>query len=196
MGQLHEREPGLRERLRAATASAHARLDARMAEGFPDDGAYRAYLQGMHAFIASLLSAVRGQAQRMEWALPPWEPALAADMAVLDVAPLAAEPVDEPDRHGALGALYVMEGAGLGARILVRRALALGHDRERGARFLSLHADGEGGRRWPRFLAMLDRTGTDAFPDACAAALAAFALAQRCFERADGARLGRQPRAA
>ena len=176
----------LRSRLRDATAHAHARVDTLMADAFGDDRGYRAYLAGMHAFVAALMPAVRAQAETLRWPLPDWIGLLRDDLASVrveamhDIAPLAAG-----GRAQALGALYVMEGSSLGARMLVRQARALGHGPSDGAAFLHAHADGEDARRWPRFLALLESNDTPGTGEpACAAAIEAFQLAEHCLRSA------------
>lgn len=136
---------GLRARLRAATSRAHAGLDDDLSARLQAPGGYHAYLRGMHAFLCSLLPGVRAAAAGMDWPLPAWEQALECDLAHLRLTPLAPEPSPTSNRAATLGALYVVEGAGLGARVLLRRANALGYGQGCGATFLHLHADGDGG---------------------------------------------------
>lgn len=176
----------LRTRLRAATADAHARVDALMGGGFGDERGYRAYLGGMQGFVSVLLPAVREQATALHWPLPDWDGLLRQDMAHTGAESLRVlAPLPVCDRAQALGALYVMEGASLGARMLVRQAQVLGHGPHGGALFLHAHADGEAGQRWPRFLALLEsehRASTA--QTACAAAQDAFLLAEHCLSSA------------
>lgn len=183
-------ETPVRRRLRDATQAAHARVDACMAGGCNDDAAYRAYLRGMHAFVASVLPAVDAQARAFGWGLPGWLDLLERDLARLDGAELAPETqAPSSDRARALGCLYVIEGSSLGARVLLRQVQRLGYDARSGAGFLHAHADGESGGRWQRFLALLESAGADpamAAP-ACHAAVETFGLAERCFRRAQEA---------
>lgn len=178
--------PRLRTQMREATADAHARVDALMAHGFNDARGYRAYLSGMQGFVAALLPAVRAQAEAMRWPLPDWDGLLRQDMDHLQAGAIGGiAPLPGCDRAAALGALYVLEGSSLGARLLVRRAGALGYGASDGAAFLHAHADGEAGKRWPAFLALLEsehHPGTDA--PACQAAGRAFDLAETCLRRA------------
>ena len=112
--------PRLRTQMREATADAHARVDALMAHGFNDARGYRAYLSGMQGFVAALLPAVRAQAEAMRWPLPDWDGLLRQDMDHLQAGAIGGiAPLPGCDRAAALGALYVLEGSSLGARLLV-----------------------------------------------------------------------------
>lgn len=175
---------GLRARLRAATSRAHAGLDDDLSARLQAPGGYHAYLRGMHAFLCSLLPGVREAAAGMGWPLPAWEQALERDLAHLRLTPLAPEPGRTVNRAATLGALYVVEGAGLGARVLLRRAKALGYGQDCGATFLHLHADGDGGTRWPRFQALLASADGGDAEAACRSARRAFGVASRSFLRA------------
>lgn len=176
----------LRTRLRAATADTHARVDALMGGGFGDERGYRAYLGGMHAFVVALLPAVREQASALRWELPAWDALLRQDMAQTGAQTIdGIAPLPGCDRTQALGALYVLEGAALGARMLVRQVQALGHGPHSGARFLHAHADGDAGQRWPRFLALLESEHhPSTAASACATAQDAFLLAELCLRSA------------
>lgn len=179
----------LRAQLRAATTQAHARLDTLMARGIGSAPDYRAYLRGMHAFVASLVPGVAAQASAWGWALPDWQAQLARDLDDMhDRAPQLDAEVAAPLHDGeALGALYVLEGSALGARLLLRDATALGYRAGHGASFLEAHARADGGQRWPRFLAMLDTPEhSPHHAAACTAAQRTFQLAERCFRRALG----------
>lgn len=177
----------LRAQLRDVTKDAHARLDGLMGDGMQDRDQYGAYLRGMHCFVRSLSPSVEAQQHALGWTIADWEDALAADLQALGAGALASETLPARDRDGALGALYVVEGSALGARLLVRQARALGYSAERGAAFLHAHAEGDHGQRWPRFLALLAGPRDNAARHAaCDAALDTFALAERCFRRAKG----------
>ena len=176
-----------RAQLRAVTAAAHARLDASMAHGLGDRADYAAYLRGMHGFVASVVPPLQPHAEAWGWDLPDWQDRLAHDLAAVEPGGcrLAAERGDATAAADALGALYVMEGSALGARVLLRDATALGYGPERGASFLHLHAGAEG--RWPRFLVLLEALGRGMDRgQACTGAERTFHLAERCFERARG----------
>ncbi len=105
---------------------------------------------------------------------------LAADLAVLQRAPLPAAP---PPHAGniaeAWGVRYVLEGSALGGRVLLEQAAAIGLSATHGARYFA----GEGaetGRHWADFLAQLDAAATDAAtPAIIDGARAGFSALQR-----------------
>ena len=137
--------------LRHATASAHERVDALLPHGVGLHRDYAAYLRAMHRFVAS--SALP------EGARERYLPLLSDDLCTLGIAseamPVAAEPNDQYER---LGWAYVFEGSSLGARMLLRQAIALGFDDRSGARYLNEHASSDG---WPDVLRQLE----DSTPD-------------------------------
>lgn len=175
--------------LRAATADAHGQVDALAADATRSASGYAAYLRGMHRFLAAGEQALRGDASaagiraRRQW--------LEIDLDALGLAPIPAGAVTAPLQADAerLGWAYVIAGASLGAKVLLRGAAALGFDRAHGARFLAGHA---GGDAWPSLLQRLDATALshDDQDRMCAAARAAFAAA------ADALRHGREEAAA
>jgi heme oxygenase len=79
-----------------------------------------------------------------------------------------------------MGWEYVISGASVGARYLLRQVQALGYSADHGASFLAGHA---GGDAWPRFLARLAQAelSPPQRQDICNAALAAFAAAELAF---------------
>lgn len=180
---LPTHDASLRARLRDATTDAHARLDAQLGD-MQDAGHYRAYLRGMHGFLATVTPGLARHGEALGWSLAPWRGDLDADLQTVQGAPIAAEAAQAGNRDEAVGLLYVIEGSALGARVLLRRASALGYDPSRGTAFLHRHADLDSGR-WPAFLAFLGRWESRIDADsACQGALAGFAVADRCFHRA------------
>jgi heme oxygenase len=114
---------------------------------------------------------------------------LREDLAELDARPYGQEAhleLDEP--AGAIGALYVLEGARLGGKLLARKVEAhLGLTAEHGATYLN--GDGaDTGRRWRQFLVALeDRlVSSDDRARAVAAARATFRLVIRQYEKMPG----------
>ena len=162
-----------RHRLRAATADAHGRVDALAADATRSAAGYAAYLRGMHRFLGAGEQALHGDASaagiraRRLW--------LEVDLDALGLAPVAGGPVQSPLQADAerLGWAYVIAGASLGAKVLLRGAAALGYDRGHGARFLAGHADGDA---WPTLLDRLEAAAlsNDDQDRMCAAARAAF----------------------
>ncbi len=198
-----------RRALRAGTRVGHDRVDAHFAHGLRSDADYAVYLRGMHAFVSAVDAAVAGTTLSppwREWSLTSRAQWLLADLDALALAPIAApamdalapsnepaEPIRGANEHAtawdddasAAGAMYVVEGSALGARGLLGDARRLGHDADRGAMFLTHHAQGEDGRRWPRFAgALADDTFAGASCQArmLHAASAAFAHADACFQ--------------
>lgn len=167
----------LRWSLRQATASAHARLDARVGEAFHEPGRYARYLQGMHRFLREARVALPPHPD-LEAAVA----ALEADLADVGAPALAIAPTRRtatPDE--ALGWRYVIAGASLGARLLQRRAAEIGFDADQGARFLALHAAGDA---WPAFLAEVDGRPADRHAAVLHGASRAFHAAEAAFTTA------------
>lgn len=166
--------------LRQRTAAAHARIDAIVGDGLPDSDAYRAYLRGMHRFIATSEQALCASTCDLSQA----RARLEADLAALGAVALApARVAPELDQAAQLGWEYVVSGASVGARYLLRSAQALGYSAERGARFLAGHSAAP---VWPDFLARLQQANLHgpALERACAAALSAFSTAEAAFRAA------------
>jgi heme oxygenase (biliverdin-IX-beta and delta-forming) len=178
--------PTPRHALRAATATDHARLDALLGGGLRSHGDYATYVVGLHALVRDAGDALAtaalspawlawGQAERVEW--------LVRDLAWLRLAPLppAAPAVPDSDAAAA-GLLYVIEGSTLGARLLVRDAVRLGHGPGRGATFLHHHAGDGALARWRGFVSALDGAHFDHHE-----ALTLRAAASSSFQRAEAA---------
>jgi heme oxygenase len=190
-------------RLRRGTSETHARIEtvpalARLLA--PDLGTadYVTVLRAMHAFLAGIEPAVaRALAARPDAAalLDGSRPrALAEDLAWYGAA--APPPIDAPalsDTEAALGALYVIEGSGLGARVIARHlADTLGVAPGAGASFYGGQSAEAARLRWRRLCAVLD---TPAAPgDLVAGALAAFEALEASLRQIDGtARAVRPP---
>jgi heme oxygenase len=142
-----------RRALREATSAAHAELDAAVGE-FRSAREYEIYLRGIHAFRAAIEPGFE--------ASPIWTPTLIAEEAANDLRDLALAPLDveplasnETTPSAMLGRAYVLEGSGLGARLLVRSAQALGFHQEHGARHLWKQADAH--ENWRAFLVRLEQ---------------------------------------
>ncbi|MFN3636004.1 MAG: biliverdin-producing heme oxygenase [Rhizobium rhizophilum] len=131
--------PPRRSALKEATWSAHMALDA-LVGSFGTAADYRCYLAGIAAFRLPV------EAWLSKNSLPPafsdWQPGfvrdeLKADLADLDTPePPDGRPFSPPEGEGVVGLLYVLEGSSLGARLLAKRAEALGFSAEFGARHL------------------------------------------------------------
>ena len=172
--------------MRDRTAAAHASLDGTIG-GFDDLQAYKTYLFGMSAFRLPVEQAM---------AAAPWPARLApfsaddigalilsdcADLGMAPATPVAAPTIAETP-EAMLGMLYVLEGSALGARLLYRRAKALGLTESFGARHLAAQAAVTD--RWPRFLALLEATEAIEIDRVAEASTAAFTVAEKAFKRA------------
>ena len=169
---------GRRAALRDATAEIHARLEALTASAgaFEDRRRYGAYLLASLSARAAVEAALKDAGAATVW--PAFTSRCMASLMQQDAADLglSASP-DMPLQnfvlagHAAtLGALYVLEGSALGARMLVAQARALGLSEEFGARHL--HAQAADRQIWRDFLCVLETARLDDAGDAEAAAAA------------------------
>ena len=171
----------MRSLLRASTAGLHAVVDARFAPMLDaGEAGYRSFLLASAAAVfpleQALLTAGVGSL------LPDWTrrtraAALRADLTdlgITDVAAATAPPLVGAARM--FGALYVLEGSRLGARLLVPDLLAGGSTRLWAATRYLRH--GEGHRLWQSFLAHLESSQPvrECPDEAIAGARMAFAL--------------------
>jgi len=178
--------PTLHARLKAATQTAHAVVDAHYSRfDLADARGYRDFLTA-HAAIMPRCEAVL-DASAVAGLLPDWEarrrtPALLADLAALDctIAPSAspATPLATPETWGML---YVLEGSRLGGAVLAKRVAANPDANCRAATRYLRH--GHGDRLWPTFLLAFDATAATSaqFQRVIDGALETFSL----FTRAD-----------
>jgi heme oxygenase len=167
--------------LRAQTADVHASLD-RLIGQFDDRRGYLRYLEGLFRFRAPVeqaLSALSWPEGTGGFRPSRLARAIGADIDDLGArVPAARQVTLDLGGAGLLGVLYVLEGAALGARVLIRRAEALGFDGRFGARHLALAAGGAG---WAGFLALAGAQAEMDRDRAAAASLATFALAHEAF---------------
>lgn len=178
-------------RLRARTRSAHVQLEERLGrfEWLATVEAYTRMLERFYGFyvraepeLATVASAIDG----LELTLRRKAPLLTADLRSLGRTPrqLRALPrigdigVDGPAR--ALGALYVLEGATLGGKLIEREVgRRLGLDDASGTAFFGAYGS-DAARQWRRFGAVLEREGEDLdVDDMCDSASATFAALDR-----------------
>jgi heme oxygenase (biliverdin-IX-beta and delta-forming) len=158
----------------------HAVVDARFTPmlGAGETG-YRSFLLASATAVFALEQALAADMNAIlpDWAQRSRTAALRADLADLGVVDVpAAPPPLLAGEARQFGALYVLEGSRLGAKLLLPELLAHGSSRVRAATRYLRH--GEGRRLWPSFLAHLEsseavRRRPD---DAIAGARAAFAL--------------------
>jgi heme oxygenase len=173
---------GARFTLRAATASAHQALEDDTGP-ISDLPAYGRYARGLLAFRAALEPALEAFAlvHRTPWRPTASSDLLSADLLDLGILPIPRCSVSIGDEARALGAMYVLEGSGLGARVLIKQAQALGLGPDFGARHLWRQAAGQDA--WRIFLAALERSPAD-MEEVAASAIATFELARDCMRRA------------
>ena len=179
--------------LRERTRAAHEALDARVG-AFADADAYGRYVAGLTAFRVPVEKAL---ADAMAGASPsavPFSPTTIGPLLKSDLSDLGlAEPaMPEPpaldaSTDGLLGALYVMEGSALGARILFKRAQELGFGDSFGARHLARQSGTLD--NWRALVAELDRRHDLDLDKAVAASLMTFEAAIDAFESADNGRI-------
>jgi len=169
--------------LRDRTRGDHERLDALVGH-FGDGNSYTRYLEGMAAFRAPVERALLRADLAQD--IGDWQPAFISAELAQDLRDLGRNAVatDEDflmpsDRDGLLGVLYVLEGSSLGARVLARRAAALGFTAGHGARHLA--AQTARPQAWPQFVALLDTIGPMGVERAVEAARTTFAAAINAF---------------
>ncbi|WP_127751606.1 MULTISPECIES: biliverdin-producing heme oxygenase [unclassified Devosia] len=150
-------DTSLRSALRLHTQAVHTRLDNIVGQ-FESLDDYRAFVIRSYRFRAAVEPTVRG---RPEWSVQDLAGPLRADLKDLRQADLPSAPILELPLGfaSALGALYVLEGSGVGARILFARAQQLGLSEHFGARHLAAQTDDPG--RWKRFVALLGTAELD-----------------------------------
>jgi heme oxygenase len=177
--------PSRAKELKAATSTAHDRVDRRIRASAPfaNRERYGRFLLVQHAFhseIDGLYSDTRLAGVLPGLAARRRLPLIEQDLADLGLAPpsAAAAPrlTASSDLPAALGWLYVSEGSNLGAAFLLKEAAALGLSETFGARHLAPAPEGRGAA-WRDFTAALDAVDLSAADEAhaIAGATAAFA---------------------
>jgi heme oxygenase len=144
----------LRHKLRHASSALHHQLDTSLGE-FTSRSDYSNYVQRTHRFRQAVEHAL-SRASITDWQLDPISDLATGDLADLGIGSLAQADMASRGwtRSEYFGALYVIEGSSLGARLLYRRAQALGMTESFGARHLAHQAADHG--RWRRFLEILE----------------------------------------
>lgn len=172
-----------RHSLRALTKDAHSLVDATVGS-FETPVDYARYLKGQYIFrlgIEAALAQVSWPASFGDWQFRPLAPLLRADLDDLGVEPPPAPAPPALAPQDLLGVLYVLEGSGLGARVLYRRAREIGFDAGFGARHLAAQAEDHAS--WPGFLSLLESAQPFEMERTVSASLATFAAAGAAFER-------------
>jgi len=176
--------PTMLPALKAATAGHHARVEALMPslDALATPPGYAAALRALHAFHAAWEPAVWSapglDAAGLDPAARRKLPLLERDLRARGIEPCELRPPapDIPDAAAALGALYVLEGATLGGRVIHRHVAGpLGLTPERGGAYY--HGYGAAtGARWKALGAVIDRHAAAAGEDrVVAGAVACFA---------------------
>jgi heme oxygenase len=145
-------DESLRSLLRTRTAATHERLDAKVGH-FSDIASYSSFAWHSLRFRAAMEPALARPVNG--WSVDPLSALIRLDLRDLGT----AVPTDDRtapwfDAPQSIGAAYVIEGSALGARLLLRRAAALGLNDTFGARHLARQSADHG--RWRDFLAVLD----------------------------------------
>ncbi|KQN69714.1 MULTISPECIES: biliverdin-producing heme oxygenase [unclassified Devosia] len=162
----------LRSALKERTAALHHQLDQQVGEFTAQDD-YADYVTRSYLFRAAIEPRLAGDG---------WQSPLLADVMAQDLADLGrsvpktqTSETPRANRGERLGMLYVLEGSSVGARLLLRRAKAIGFSEDFGARHLGRQAGDIA--RWPQFLSVLEQTPAGEHEDVLRASEDAFRLA-------------------
>jgi len=183
-----------RRLLKDATATSHAKLDT-MIGSFTSAAAYRAYLLGMARFRLPLEAMIADEALSAPFAVWPgsWRPVsigngLRADLVALEMDLNSNEegwhaaPPKPQTTEDWLGLFYVLEGSALGARVLSKRAAALGFRPDYGGAHLFSQTGNYSS--WPAFLNLMEELRDLDDGKLAASAVSTFAFAYTAFESA------------
>lgn len=174
---------GRRFDLRNRMQPVHERLDAAVGALDTIDN-YQRYVTRLGNFRGTMDDVFNDVAWPSGWS---WRPTVIAEALNMDATDLGlsicrqgSPCVDLTDTSALLGALYVLEGSTLGARILRQRAALLGFHDTFGARHLAVLTNDIG--QWKSFLAILDAAPDFDVERAAGAANTVFGFAIQCFE--------------
>ncbi|MEQ8481368.1 MAG: biliverdin-producing heme oxygenase [Hoeflea sp.] len=165
----------LRSALRDSTSPLHRSLDDVVGD-FGSIQAYTTYARKTHRFRQAMECALLDD-DESGWMLDRIAWLIAMDVADLgtNVLPKTETELSFDTSARRLGAFYVLEGSALGARLLLRRAEAIGTNADFGARHLARQASDP--MRWRSFLNVLENLPEDKHEAALAAARDTFSLA-------------------
>lgn len=174
---------GLREKLRAATASAHRALDARLsAIDLTSLDGYRHFLEVSAAALLPIEEALERSGVLelfADWPQRSRREAIVADLVCLGGTANPLPPMTTINRQQIWGTMYVLEGSRLGARYLLRQVADCTEPQIAAATSYLRHGDGL--RLWPTFLERLEHEEVtpDGEADMMSAAQRAFAMFAR-----------------
>ncbi len=144
--------PSVRDRLRAATAHQHERVDALFGRlNLADEADYRLFLTSHAAALLPMEQWLDSHAGMVvdDWPARSRGAALLADLAAMDIPVPTGEPfAPAPSEPSVGGILYVLEGSKMGGRVLARQV-------REGLPRQYLSAGGNGGA-WKKLVARLD----------------------------------------
>ncbi|TPN80711.1 biliverdin-producing heme oxygenase [Mesorhizobium sp. CU2] len=150
---------------------------------FDSARSYGRYLSGLYSFRHPIEEAL----EKVEWpkTLGAWRPTCVSGAIRADLGALGLKLAAGLKRHGGFGTssslfgcLYVLEGSGFGARILLKRAHALGLTESFGASHLAAQASSGG---WGVFVSALEGATDLNIEVAATAAIETFAAAEAAF---------------
>lgn len=149
--------PDRRFEMKERTVDIHELLDQRVG-AFNSLPKYRRYLQGIARFRFDIENTLQGAHWPSEW--NGWRPSLIAPALRHDLSLMGLEIRRKPSRQidiasasQLLGLLYVVVGSSLGARLLVKRAAAIGIHEDNGALHLAVMSNDIA--PWRQFLSCL-----------------------------------------
>ena len=169
--------------LKVRTSEAHRRVDEKIGS-FDSARSYGRYLIGLYGFRHPIEQALAN----VQWpeVLEGWRPTCVSGDIRADLHALGLEPATDaamhdgfPTNSSLFGCLYVLEGSAFGARVLLRRAHALGLTTSGASHLVALAAS----TGWARFVAALEATPDLDIDIATSAAVETFAAAETAFAR-------------
>ena len=184
--QVNRSLPGLRDRLRDATAAAHRELDAQLSSfDLTVMAGYRRFLRASAGALLPLEAAlVEAGVARMfpDWPERSRSAAIAADLGRLGSAAQSTVSVLPLTFGGMLGTMYVLEGSRLGAKFLLKEVADAADPRIAEATGYLSH--GAGKRLWQSFLSRLQIEEVSDEDEVIEAARTAFVAFERAADRA------------
>jgi len=184
--QVNRSLPGLRDRLRDATAAAHRELDAQLSSfDLTVMAGYRRFLRASAGALLPLEAAlVEAGVARMfpDWPERSRSAAIAADLGRLGSAAQSTVSVPPLTSGGMLGTMYVLEGSRLGAKFLLKEVADAADPRIAEATGYLSH--GAGKRLWQSFLSRLQSEEVSDEDEVIEAARTAFVAFERAADRA------------